>query len=111
MPQVYMVTVGPGSNGTTSWRAVSYKRRGMLGIEPRETDGGPRLVADVDLQDHGGEGLDGRRCRKGAGVHRAQTGNLGDQLGRGRRRVGVVGTDEDVTLEGVVEIAERVSRQ
>ena len=26
MPHVYIVTIGPGSNGTTACRAVSYRR-------------------------------------------------------------------------------------
>ena len=34
MPHVYMVTTGPGSNGTTSRRAVSYSRIGS-----RRSDG------------------------------------------------------------------------
>ena len=30
MPQVYIVTIGPGSNGTTARRAVSYSRIGLI---------------------------------------------------------------------------------
>ncbi len=41
MPHVYMVTSGPGSNGTTAWRAVSYSRMGAVGTD--------RLVAGVGL--------------------------------------------------------------
>src|SRR5207237_5915359 len=84
IPHVYIVTVGPGSNGTTAWRAVSYNRMGIvLDVQPCETDSGPRLVADVDLQQHGREGLDRRRGRERARVARAQAGDLGHHLGRG----------------------------
>src|SRR5438067_6634968 len=135
-----MVTVGPGSNATTSWRAVSYNRikrppsaacgcgirrfaakqplstltrslRSLaLDIEAGEPDRGARLVAHVDLQEHSGEGLDRRGRRQRPCVHRAQTRDLRHQLGCGAHRVSVVGADEDVALERVVEIAKRVSR-
>src|SRR5436190_21775654 len=100
MPHVYIVTVGPGSNGTTSRRAVSYRRTGMrLQVEAGQANGSPRPVAVVHLQQHRGEGLDGRRRREGAGVDRPQARDLGDQLAGGGHGVGMIGADEDVTVE------------
>ena len=79
MPHVYIVTTGPGSNGTTSWRAVSYRRIGIArrsGLDAGELRRHPGLVADVELQQHGGEGLDRRGVRQLAGVERPAAGDL-----------------------------------
>src|SRR5436305_13122841 len=110
MPHVYIVTVGPGSNGTTASRAVSYKRIGIgaLDVESGQADGSPGLVADVDLQQDGGEGLDRRGGGQGTGVDGAEAGHLGNQLCGGRDGVGVVATDQDVALQDVVQVRQRV---
>ena len=81
-----MVTSGPGSKGTTARRAVSYSRIAsapVVGVDAREVDGGPALVAAVQAEQHGGERLDRAGGGQGAGVERAQVGDPPDQVGGG----------------------------
>src|SRR4249920_1351796 len=130
MPHVYMSTMGPGSKATTSWRAVQYSRigassRGAEGaplsliavraslrpadpshasfaqVDPGELHPGPRLVAHVQLQQHGGEGLDGGGVGELTGVEGAHVRQLLDDLdGRLGGRL-VVRADEHVAVDRV----------
>src|SRR5437016_1616883 len=58
MPHVYIVTVGPGSNGTTSCRDVSKILTTRL-LDAGDADADPRLVLAVQLQQHRRHRLDG----------------------------------------------------
>src|SRR5690242_7257950 len=80
MPHVYMVTSGPGSNGTTTWRAVSWRRiRECMSIgrsvDPGEPRGDSGLVPHVELEQHRRERLDGHGVGELAGVEGATAGD------------------------------------
>ena len=68
------------------------------------------LVADVQLEQNGGEGLDGRRVRQLTRVERPQVRDLGDDVARRLCRGDVIGADEHVALDRCVEIAELLRR-
>src|SRR5688572_21530620 len=87
MPHVYILTMGPGSNGTMSWRAVSKSQ--IIGtallagkLDAGEADGRPGLVAHVELEQHGRDRLDGGGVAQAPRVEGAQIGDEGHQLGR-----------------------------
>ena len=113
MPHVYIVTTGPGSNGTTSagrcrTAASPTARRSM----PVSCTAAAGLVADVQLEQHGGERpRSARRCDSVPASRGRRPGILADELGGrlGGRRV--VGADEHVALDRVVEVAQLLGRQ
>src|SRR4051794_3640018 len=103
MPHTYMLTVGGGSNGTTAWRAVSYRRTRS---DSREPEAGPALVTHVDREEHRGERLHADGVVQRSAVERAQlrdaAGDLHERLARGV----VVAEDHDVALHLVAELTE-----
>src|SRR5437660_7498429 len=114
MPQVYIVTSGPGSKGTTARLAVSYSRTvtaSFAHLYAGHADGGAGAVADVQLEQHGGEGLDGGRVGQRPGVEGPAARNQPHQVGRDAGGLGVVGADQDVALHAVVEVPELLGRQ
>src|SRR5207302_9614299 len=114
MPHVYMVTTGPGSKGTTARSAVSYSRTvtaSLAGVDAGHAYGGAGLVADVELQQHGGEGLDGRGDGQRTRVQGPAAGDELDQLAGDPGGLGVVGTDEHVALHPVVQVAQLLGRK
>src|SRR6266540_593609 len=111
MPHVYIVTTGPGANGTTSPRAVSYNLTSpCLLRDAGELDRDAGLVVDVELKEDGREGLDRGRERQFAGVERAHVRDLAHQVGRGVRGRRVIRADQDVALDGVAEVAQLLGR-
>src|SRR5687767_4877057 len=105
MPHVYIVTTGPGWKGTTSRRAVHHNRTGpspMVTIgsfrDAGELHGDARLVAHVELQQHGREGLDRGGQRELPAVEGAHVRDIRDQVGRGLAGGREVGADQDVAL-------------
>src|SRR6266851_8375660 len=104
-----MVTTGPGSKATTARLAVSYSRitMGSLGqLDAGHAKGCPCLVADVELEEHGREGLDRGGVGQRAGVQRPQAGDEAHQLARRAHRLSVVRADEHVALDGLVDVPE-----
>src|SRR4028118_297770 len=117
MPHVYMVTTGPGSKATTSPRAVSCRRTpGRLGPgdgqvvrhlgdrsrllvgDAGELDRHAGLVPHVELEEHGGEGLDRRGVRELTGVEGPQPRDAADDPARDLGGVEVVRADQHVGL-------------
>src|SRR3954471_23799708 len=100
MPQVYIVTSSPGSNGTISRFAVSYRRIGLtrcsfrrndgIELDPRELRRDAGLVAHVELQHHRGERLDRHRVGQLAGVEPSAAGDARDDLADDPDRILVV---------------------
>ena len=68
-----------------------------------------RLVTDVELQQHGGEGLDGRRVRQLTRVEGSATGNPRDDLADRQYRRGVVATDQHIGIDRLVECPSSVA--
>src|SRR5258708_6863308 len=101
MPHVYIVTTGPGSKGTTSRRAVSYSRITVLLalVDPRELHRDARAIADVELQQHGGERLDRRGQRELAGIEGPHVRDLPYQFDRGVGGTAMVRADQHVALD------------
>jgi hypothetical protein len=75
-------------------------------VDADELQRDPGLVVHVELQQHGGEGLDRRRQAQLAGVERSHVGDLGDDLARAVRGFDVIRADQDIGLDRVVEVAE-----
>src|ERR1039458_1394920 len=98
MPQLYIVTISPGSNATISRRAVSNSR--MVNSDAAQAHIGPGLVPDVARAAHRRERLDRLSLRQAAGVERPQPLDRLDQRHRRLLGLGVVGTHEHVG-EGV----------
>src|SRR5580704_5006821 len=106
MPHEYIVTSGPGSNVTTSWRAVSKSRtpETPIGLDPGQPQRRVRLVPDVEGDTDRGERLDRRSLVQAPGVERPQPSHLLDQPDGGRRRLGVVRTYEHVSFQPRFEV-------
>src|SRR5438132_5383167 len=103
MPHVYMVTTCPASKGRTARWAVSYSRTVMEersssldGTDAGHANGGAGPVAHVELEQHGGEGLDGRGVGQGARVQRPAAGDELHQFRCDAGGLDVVGADQDV---------------
>ena len=83
---------------------------GAGSLMPVNLIGDAGLVVHVELEQDGGEGLDRRGEAELAGVERAHVGDLGHQLAGARRGLGVIGADQDVALDRVVEVAQLLGR-
>src|ERR1019366_4993158 len=68
MPQLYIVTTGPGSKATTSRRAVSYSR--MVNSDAAHAHERPGLVPDVERDTDRRERLDRLGLRETTGIER-----------------------------------------
>ena len=84
--RVHEHVLAAASNGTTARRTVSYRRIGgsassrrggaRVALDPRQLRRDPGLVAHVELQQDGGERLDGGGVGQLAGIERAAAGIL-----------------------------------
>src|SRR5262245_51697722 len=96
-----MRTTGPGANGTTSRRAVSYSR---IRSDPAEPEPGLRLVPHVDREQDRGERLHPDRVLERPAVECAQVGDAGDDLHERRPGGVVVTARDDVALHLLLEV-------
>ena len=75
-------------------------------VDAGEADGYPRLVLDVQLKQHSSKRFDGGRVGKFAGIERANVRDALDDLDSGRSGRRVIGADENVAFDRMVQSAE-----
>src|SRR3954454_15920707 len=111
MPQTYMRTVGPTSNGTTSRCAVSKRWIVIAGPSGRawthafDAERSLALVPEVDGEQRGRERLEPDRVLERTGVEGAQVGDGVDEIEDGRAAL-FVADDEDVAGERPADVGQ-----
>src|SRR5262249_57171014 len=98
---------GRGGAPAARCRGCAASRSGGgPGLDPEETETAFALVTEVDREQHGGEGLEADRVRERPAVEPAHVRDARDEIEDGLAGSVVVGADDHVAVDRVIEGAE-----